>query len=67
MKNELDITKLGDANKMLKKKGYDGLIIKRGFYAKGGPFKLYLAFYPNQIKSIRNDGTWDAGDDNIYS
>lgn len=22
---------------------------------------------PNQIKSVKNDGTWDIGDDNIYS
>jgi len=30
-------------------------------------FREYVAFYPNQIKSTNNDGTWDAGDDNIYS
>jgi hypothetical protein len=67
LKKELGIYRLSDANKKLKELGYDSLIINNGFYAKGGPFKLYLAFYPNQIKSIRNDGSWDANDNNIYS
>ena len=67
LKNELGIDKLKDVNKTLKSLGYDGLIMSRGFYAKGGPFVLYLAFYPNQIKSINNDGSWDIDDDNIYS
>jgi predicted transcriptional regulator len=67
IKSELGITKLSDVNKTLKQMGYDGLIMKRGFYAKGGPFVLYLAFYPNQIKSINNDGSWDFNDNNIYS
>lgn len=67
LKNELCIDKFKDVNETLKSLGYDGLIMKKGFYARGGPFVLYLAFYPNQIKSINNDGTWDIGDDNIYS
>lgn len=67
LKNELGIDKLKHVNKTLKSLGYDGLVIKRGFYAKGGPFVLYLAFYANQIKSINNDGTWDINDDNIFS
>ena len=67
IKDELGIEKLADVNKTLKSLGYDGLIIKRGFYANGGPFVLYLAFYPNQIKSVHNDGSWDIDDNNIYS
>ena len=67
LKSKLGITKLADANKKLKELGYDGIIMKNGFYAKGGPFTLYLAFYPNQIKSINNDGTWDINDNNINS
>lgn len=39
-----------------KAKGYDG--IKAG--------KEYVAFEPNQIKSVYNSGTWDARNDNIY-
>ncbi len=67
LKKELDVERLADVNGVLKSMGYDGLIMEKGFYAKGGPFVLFLAFYPNQIKSIKNDGTWDVGDDNIYS
>jgi hypothetical protein len=40
-------------------KGYDGII--------HGTTHEIVAFYPNQIKSIHNDGTWDWGDNNIYS
>lgn len=39
-----------------KAKGYDG--IKAG--------KEYVAFEPNQIKSVYNRGTWNAGSDDIY-
>ena len=39
----------------------DGIIIKtpRG--------SLYIVFEPNQIKSIKNDGTWDLNDNDIFS
>lgn len=29
--------------------------------------KQFVALYPNQIKSVNNDGSWDTNDDNIYS
>ena len=29
--------------------------------------KQFVALYPNQIKSVENDGTWDISDNNIYS
>ena len=55
------ITDLGNNSKevtnVIKKLGYDGV-----FYGSE-----IVVFYPNQIKSIQNDGTWDVGDDNIYS
>ena len=28
---------------------------------------ICVVFYENHIKSINNDGTWDIGDDNIFS
>lgn len=37
--------------------GYDGIIHGQEF----------VCFKSNQIKSINNDGTWDIGDDNIFS
>ena len=67
LKDELGIDLLADANKRLKQMGYDGIIMDRGFYAMGGPHRLFLAFYPNQVKSINNDGSWDVNDDNILS
>lgn len=55
------ITNLGANSKevtnVMKKLGYDGV-----WYGSE-----IVAFYPNQIKSIHNDGTWDADDINIYS
>ena len=67
LRERLGVKKMADVNKILKDRGYDGLIVKNGFYANGGPFSLYLAFHPNQAKSVHNDGTWDASDDNIHS
>lgn len=67
LKRELGVSKLSDVNKTLKIFGYDGLIMRKGFYTMGGPHVAYIAFYPNQIKSVHNDGSWDADDDNIYS
>lgn len=37
--------------------GYDGILHGQEF----------ICFNSNQIKSINNDGTWDIGDDNIFS
>lgn len=67
LRTEIGIDKLADANKKLVSMGYDGIIMERGFFAAGGPHKLFLAFNSNQVKSVDNDGTWDVDDDNIYS
>jgi len=44
--------------------GYDGIIDTSG---KGGEDKhgVYVAFYPGQIKSVFNRGTWDSQDDRM--
>ena len=42
----------------MKKEGYDGIFITDMGY--------YVAFYPNQIKSIKNGGRWDGSSNNIY-
>lgn len=31
------------------------------------PSTVYVTFFPNQIKSVQNDSSWDINDDNIYS
>lgn len=41
---------------------YDGAILRDG----GGGFDGFV-FHPSQLKSIYNDGTWDADDDSIRS
>jgi len=55
------ITKLGEMSKyvteIIKKLGYDGVIYG----------SEHVVFYPNYIKSIDNDGSWDKDDVNIYS
>ena len=40
------------------KEGYDGISYDNS---------ILVAFYPNQIKSINNDGSQDLDDDNTYS
>lgn len=44
--------------------GYDGYIGTDFLKHTDG---IYVVFNPNQIKSIKNDGTWDINDNNIYS
>lgn len=40
--------------------------MEKGFYSMGGPWKLFLTFYPNQIKSATgNKGTFNPNSDNI--
>jgi hypothetical protein len=55
------ITQLGEASRevtdVIKKLGYDGVIYG----------SEYVVFYPNYIKSVDNDGSWDINDNNIYS
>lgn len=67
LKSELNIDKLNDVDKILISKGYDGLIIKRGFYANGGPYKMIIVFNSTQIKSAtNNNGDFDINNNNIY-
>lgn len=55
------ITDLGNLSKKVTdeiiKLGFDGIIYG----------SEYITLYPNQIKSIENDGSWDIYDENIYS
>ena len=57
-----------DTTKILLEREYDGIII----YASGIEKSVntiieIIAFSPNQIKSVNNDGTWDIDDDSILS
>jgi len=44
----------------LKARGYDGIIIKSNHYDQ------YVAFEPNQIKSVNNDGNYNTETINIF-
>ena len=44
----------------LKSKGYDGIIIKSNLYDQ------YVAFEPNQIKSVNNNGNYKIETNNIF-
>lgn len=50
------------------KEGYDGIIIKDTKFdvAEGKPVSQIVAFFPEQIKSVYNRGTWSADNPNIY-
>ena len=45
------------SNERLQELNYDGIIHR----------DVVVVFEPNQIKSVKNDGSWDINDDNIYS
>jgi len=51
----------------LKENGYDGIIQTDANYGRTNDLTTYVAIKPNQIKSVKNDGSWDINDDNIYS
>ena len=51
-----------NSTEKLRQQGYDG-VINKGADLGGTE---YIVFEPNQIKSVYNRGTWDAGNDNIY-
>jgi len=53
----LGVKDLASVKQALEAKGYDGLIIKKGFYAMGGPHKEVIAFNPKQIRSV--DASFD--------
>lgn len=52
LKKDFKDASYSQISKEIKRKGYDGIFVKKGFYSNGGPHKLFLAFYPNQIKSV---------------
>lgn len=47
------------------RKGKDGVIFK-SMHDLGGPFTIVAVFEPNQIKSIKNKGTFNPDSNNIY-
>jgi hypothetical protein len=56
-----------DYDKLIKL-GYDGVIILKqfkNFYIERGEWGEVIAFYPNQIKSVSNVGTFNASSDDI--
>jgi hypothetical protein len=66
LKESLKLENLSDVADKVKKVGYDGLIINRGFFAHGGPHKKIITFFPSQIKSAtENQGTFDLSNPNI--
>lgn len=54
----------------LKEQGYDSIIIQNTRYdadsAESSTNNQYVAFYPEQIKSVDNRGTFDAENPNIF-
>ena len=49
---------------LLKQMGYDGIVYRNQIEGTG---ESWIAFDPSQIKSIDNDGTWDADDPRVGS
>jgi hypothetical protein len=64
-----------DEINFLKNKGYDGILVnvpRNIVKTDYGDEEIYsgfelVVFNPNNVKSINNDGTWDVGDNNIFS
>jgi hypothetical protein len=64
-----------DEINFMKSKGYDGIIVnvpRNIIKNEYGEEEIYngfelVVFNPNNVKSVENDGTWDIGDNNIFS
>lgn len=54
-----------EINELLQKIGYDGLTHIGGKVTGGKDHRVWIAFEPNQIKSVQNKGTFDPASDNI--
>lgn len=52
-----------DSRTELIKQGYDGILYEE--YDEHGQYIEVVAFYPNQIKSVNNNGNWSLNSDNI--
>jgi hypothetical protein len=66
LKQSLKLSMLGKVAKKVKKNGNDGLIITKGFYAKGGPHKKFIVFKPDQVKSLENIGIFSSDKKSMY-
>ncbi len=56
LKSSLSVDSLGDVSQKVKTLGYDGVIVNKGFYSNGGPYKKIIAFYAEQVKSVFEQG-----------
>ena len=54
---------LADVKALLESKGYDGIVYDND--TAEGTGESYIAFRPEQIKSVNNRGTWDKTDSRI--
>lgn len=55
------------ARKVLKQKGFDGVHLLKDEGAPGkGSTETWIAFDPEQVKSVNNNGTFDGREKNIY-
>ena len=65
LKEGLGVSLLGDVSNAAKKMGHDGVVVEKGFYSNGGPWRKIIAFEPTQIKSIFNQGEWSKSNPDI--
>ena len=53
------------ANEWLAANGYDGITHEGGQVTGGKSHRVWIAFEPNQIKAVENQGTFDPEDDRL--
>jgi len=64
--SQLDFRDMDILNPYLRMLGFDGVIRPYDPLATGGGKSEYITFTPEQVKSVENTGTFDAGNPNIY-
>lgn len=54
------------ANRVIRDHGYDGITHEGGKVTGGKSHRVWIAFHPNQIKHIENEGTFSPDTDDMY-
>lgn len=63
MPDDIEVRKA--VTEMLQKSGYDGITHVGGYIMGNRKHRVWIAFEPNQIKSVENRGTFDPKDDRM--
>lgn len=66
LSNAMQAEEVNKINKAIRTMGYDGIHHTGGWNIGSHNHSVWIAFYPTQIKSTKNEGTFDSNNPDIY-